>query len=441
MTASDRHTRALAALTALVALVAAAAALPADARRSTRPTVSTRRVVRGTLRVSTAQPRRRAGGGLEASSRPTASRPGCSGVRLAPGADVAGAAAAHPAGTTFCLGAGTYAVDRPIKPRNGQSFVGEGPATVLTGRGATAAAFDGPGAGVTIRALRVEAFANDYQSNGAIDSADRWRIDEVVVAHNAARGLRIGGDGVRVTDSRFLNNGQIGIAGGGNHSLIARNEVAFNNSRHFPPGCCSGGIKQGGNRGQVFRNNHVHDNDGPGIWCDVGCVDALIERNRVVNNSMQGIMYEISFDAVIRNNVVVGNGFGRGNHAGYGAGIMISSSAGSGPAPGELVEVYGNVLRNNHNGIAVTQQNRGITVRNVFVHDNRITMLSPNQRTGVWSADRATLTRRNVRFEDNDYFVACGVDAERWNLARGVPKRTWRRAGFDDTRGATFACV
>ena len=57
--------------------------------------------------------------------------------------------------------------------------------------------------------------------------------------------------------------------------------------------------------GQVtIRNTHVHDNQCKGLWADGNSHDALIEHNLVENNTDEGILYEISQDAVIRNNVI-----------------------------------------------------------------------------------------------------------------------------------------
>ena len=55
--------------------------------------------------------------------------------------------------------------------------------------------------------------------------------------------------------------------------------------------------------GVVMRGNHVFDNVGPGLWCDIGCRNVLYENNLVERNHDAGIFHEISFNAVIRNNI------------------------------------------------------------------------------------------------------------------------------------------
>ncbi len=87
--------------------------------------------------------------------------------------------------------------------------------------------------------------------------------------------------------------------------------------------------------GVTFRGNHVHDNNGTGLWCDIDCRNVVYEDNLVENNQYIGIFHEISFKAVIRNNVLRYNGRG---HRGWfwGADITIAAS--------QDVEVTGNTV-------------------------------------------------------------------------------------------------
>jgi parallel beta-helix repeat protein len=88
--------------------------------------------------------------------------------------------------------------------------------------------------------------------------------------------------------------------------------------------------------GQVtIRNAHVHDNDCRGLWADINARNALIEHNLIEDNFAEGIFYEISRDAVIRDNRVYRNGL-RGAGWYWDGGITVASSSN--------VEVYGNRL-------------------------------------------------------------------------------------------------
>jgi hypothetical protein len=93
--------------------------------------------------------------------------------------------------------------------------------------------------------------------------------------------------------------------------LIEGNEIAFGNWRFASdPGFESGGTKFVKTDSLIVRNNYVHDNGGPGIWTDIDNVHVLIENNRVEANAREGIVHEIGYSAVIRNNSVTGNGTG-----------------------------------------------------------------------------------------------------------------------------------
>ena len=89
---------------------------------------------------------------------------------------------------------------------------------------------------------------------------------------------------------------------------IEGNRIWSNNIYGFDPGWEAGGVKIAESDGVTFRGNHVHDNNGPGLWCDIECRNVVYEDNLVENNQDAGIFHEISFNAVIRRNVVRHNG-------------------------------------------------------------------------------------------------------------------------------------
>ena len=113
----------------------------------------------------------------------------------------------------------------------------------------------------------------------------------------------------------------------------------------------AGGFKFTQTDGLVVRDNYSHNNDSYGMWTDIDNIHTLYENNVVVNNTGIGIAHEISYDAVIRNNVVMNNG---GDTRGWlwGGAIQIQNSS--------HVDVYGNkVDMTGGNGIVMIQQNRG----------------------------------------------------------------------------------
>ena len=116
----------------------------------------------------------------------------------------------------------------------------------------------------------------------------------------------------------------------------------------------------------------MHDNNGPGLWGDIDSINTTYEDNVIVHNTISGISYEISYNAIIRNNTLIGNGYGDTRGWGWGAEISIQNS--------QNVQVYGNRvdMTGGVNGIVLIQQNRGSGAYGTYtttgnqIHDNII---------------------------------------------------------------------
>jgi parallel beta helix pectate lyase-like protein/malectin (di-glucose binding ER protein) len=257
---------------------------------------------------------------------------------------------------------------------------------------------------VRVEELIIEHFANAAQKgtvypNGGI--AWRARNNEVRWNHGTGLSAATGGE---IVGNIVHHNGQKGLGGVGNGILVENNEVAHNNTLGFAPGWEAGGAKFARTKGLIVRNNYVHHNDGNGLWSDVDSLDSIYEQNVVIDNSGQGIMYEISYAAIIRNNVVKRNGFGRaGGNWMYGAGILIAHSGG--------VSVYGNTVEDNYNGIAGIQQDRGggtfgdHLLVDLVVRDNIIRM--PRGKSGIAQTvgNPDLFTDAGNRFKGNTYYL------------------------------------
>ena len=286
---------------------------------------------------------------------------------------------AHPAGTTYVIAAGTHLGNFSVQPKSGDTFCGA-PGAVLDGGRNLRSAFSGGATGVTLDSITVQDYASGRQ--GAAIQPDShaggWVVRNVSAVHNGWAGLLVA-DGMHLLGGHYTDNDQIGIGGNsatdivldgldGDPNTFDGPELARNHILHAPCDYEGGGMKW--DLGRVtIRNAYVHDNDCKGLWADINAHDALIEHNLVENNFAEGIVYEISQNAVIRSNEVHGNG--RRGAGWYGdSGIMIASSSG--------VEVYGNRLSGNFNGITGTQQDRldstppAHLLDGFHVHDNLI---------------------------------------------------------------------
>ena len=204
------------------------------------------------------------------------------------------------------------------------------------------------------------------RGGGAYD----WLVEDNEIRRNGGVGIAAG-PGWLVIDNYVHHQGQLGVAGSGDAITYEGNEIAFNNTDNLDPGWEAGGSKFVHTTNLVLRDNYVHDNKGPGLWLDGNNIYALYEGNRIVDNYGPGIDHEISYDAVIRNNWVEGNGFGVQGWI-DGAGILIGDSSN--------VQIYDNTVLWNNDGIAGKHTGRGsgdygpYQLKNLWVHDNVIAM-------------------------------------------------------------------
>jgi Right handed beta helix region len=353
-------------------------------------------------------------------------------VTILPGQSIQAKVNAYPAGTHFLLKAGTYA-KQTVSPKSGDAFVGETGA-LLTGQGVTEYAFRGAKGvrGVRIQGLIIEKYNPPVQqapirAGGTIG----WIIQGNEIRYNATGGLRIG-DKMQVLQNYIHHNHQIGIVGSGDSILVDGNEIAYNNwLKEYVFGFELGGAKFVNTNYLIVRNNHVHDNYGNGLWTDMNNIHTLYEKNTVEDNSGAGIFHEVSFAATIRNNITRRNGFAKGWVTG--AGILVAASSD--------VEIYGNQVLDNKQGIVGTQQHRTINgvsfdknLKNLFAHDNSVRMPSGGV-TGIAQdiGDAGVYTTRNNRFQSNHYDLGSDTTPFQW-MSKNITKSQWQGYG-EDTQG------
>lgn len=274
-------------------------------------------------------------------------------------------------------------------------------------------AFSGEANDVFISGLTIEKYGGRGQMSAIwANDGQRWIIENNTVRLNSAGGVAFG-EGTQILNNRIIQNGQIGLSGEGDDVLVQGNEIAYNNYAGYDAGWEAGGTKFVATDGLIVRDNYVHHNHGQGLWTDIDNINTLYENNLIVYNDGIGLLHEISFDAVIRNNIV------KFNHPTLGsvydaAQIMISSSSN--------VEVTGNEVVMSEaggNGIIIIQQNRGsgglgaYEARNNLIHDNTLVYLSDAGESGAalsvedaeWFWDVSV-----NRFENNTHIVSSAED-------------------------------
>ncbi|WP_428950369.1 right-handed parallel beta-helix repeat-containing protein [Streptomyces sp. cg35] len=287
--------------------------------------------------------------------------------------DLAAKTKSNPPHTTFWLRPGKHRLDpdryAQVIPKKGNRYLGA-PGAVLDGRKKNQYAFGGSARDVTIRYLTVQGFVAP-QNEGVVnhDSADGWVIEHATIQKNSGAGLMAGAR-QQVRANCLRDNGQYGMnaykSGGPLSGLVVEgNEIVGNNTGDWErrrKGCgCTGGIKFWAVNGADVRGNWVHDNRGTGLWADTNNNDFRIENNVLEANDGAALIYETSYNAVIRNNTIRRNNWVEGRKAADSgdsfpfATVYLSESGGEPRirARTDKIEIYRNVLENNWSGITL----------------------------------------------------------------------------------------
>lgn len=330
------------------------------------------------------------------------------------------------------LAPGRFFFDQP----EGKIYLAEDPTGRTVEFTIAAFAFAGGASDVFISGLTIEKFANPAQQ-GAIDAQKGigWTIEDSEIRRNGSAGLSVGKGSV-VRDCDIHDNGQIGVTGAGNDIRIEDNRIYANNTRGFSMGWEAGGAKISLADRVLFRGNLVHDNRGPGLWCDGDCRSVLYENNIVERNYEAGIYHEISFNAIIRNNVLRHNGMGSDGWF-WGDDIIISASEG--------VQIYGNHLTVTSGRCAIMLIDQGrrdggrlYRTRDNDIHDNDMLFEGPPCAGGVSDVkpddeNFSIISSGNNRFDRNVYRVPHASDAYRfvWGHDEELDWDALRRAGLE----------
>jgi parallel beta-helix repeat protein len=266
---------------------------------------------------------------------------------------------------THTIGAGEFS---QFNPASGDVFVGA-PGAVVDGQGKNDYAFSASdGVGVTIEYLTIQHFqAGEGEAVVGQGGYNGWTIRDNRVQDNPfGAGVSLATNGI-VTDNCLTHNGEYGFNGYGSSTnvTLTDNDISDNNAAGYydvprsKVQCgCAGGGKFWETTNATVTGNYVHDNTGVGIWVDTDNAGFDMSDNFVSGNWGEGIMYEISYNAQITDNTLVGNGLGEGStqaSPGFPDGaIYISESGGdtrvASNYAGQLV-ISRNVLTNNWGGI------------------------------------------------------------------------------------------
>ncbi len=160
--------------------------------------------------------------------------------------------------------------------------------------------------GVNVRNVHFDKFATTGQS-GAVELGSHSTIENCIVSGSHATGMRISSN-TQVRQCRFSWNGLAGLHNGGDGSLVEYCEFDHNGWAGFSGNWSRGGMKMPSVSNMVIRRNYAHHNIGPGFWFDINAHNNLFEENLSEYNSWEGLLFELSCDCEIRNNIMRWNG-------------------------------------------------------------------------------------------------------------------------------------
>ena len=293
-------------------------------------------------------------------------------------------------------------------------YVADNPAGHTVEAGKLTDAFHGSATNVTVQNLVIEKYDPKIQ-DGAISGDRSWTIQNNEVRLNYAVGITAH-DGSQIIGNYVHDNGQMGVGGYGNNVLVQSNELASNGFwSGIDPLWEAGELKFAQTNNLVVQGNYVHDNNGPGLWSDIDSINTLYEDNVVVHNTISGITYEISYNAIIRNNTLIDNGYGDTRGWGWGAEINIQNS--------QNVQVYGNQvdMTGGGNEIVLIQQNRGSGAYGTYtttgnqIHDNIIVDRDGHGSIGGFADyNPSGMLDGGNTWSNNQYFMSDGGSRFEW---------------------------
>ncbi|MCE9667892.1 right-handed parallel beta-helix repeat-containing protein [Myxococcus stipitatus] len=282
-------------------------------------------------------------------------------------------------GATFWFAPGVHTLAQDVYgqiiARANTTYIGA-PGAILDGQNVNLYAFTGNVPNVTIRHLTIRNFGRGLDNNneGVVnhDSGTGWTVEYNTIVGNDGAGVFLGSGNV-VRYNCLKDNGQYGfsmfrppVEGGSaiEDITLDHNEITGNNTDDWESrieGCgCTGGGKFWDVRGARVTNNWVHDNRGTGLWADTNNIDFLFEGNYIESNDGEGIWYEISYNATIRNNTLRRNAWVSGNRnlGSPGPAIYLSESGGDARLATTVsgapkILIHDNLFEDNFSGVSI----------------------------------------------------------------------------------------
>lgn len=335
------------------------------------------------------------------------------------------------AGSTMTFQAGIHRTSTHLLPKSGMRLVGDGVVYIDGYGGGGGIKGSSTAINVELNNLTFRNFVNSYSTwpRAAVHCGPGWILDKVAAHQCSEVGIEIH-NGVRIRNgSSATYNKRYGIVGGPATDIIIEDSlIQGNNTGLFDWGHDAGGTKFIRCNTLILRRNTVLSNLGNGLWTDWDNRFVTFDANDIRSNKGMGIFHEVSQEATISNNNVVGNGeYLLGKSIWWGAQIYLFDS--------EHVDVTGNVVDGGINAIGIRDQDRGQTAygasetTDILIHSNDIWLRQTEARVGMVT-DRSPWAQ--VTWTENRYRVGGAAAATAW-VWQGANRNwaAWQGYGHD----------
>ena len=292
------------------------------------------------------------------------------------------------------LGSSQYS---QIIPGNGATFTGA-PGAILDGEQVNDYAFSGSATNVTIKYLTIENFGGPggNQNEGVVNhqSATGWTVTHSTITRNAGAGVMLGSHDTLSYDC-ISDNQQYGFNAYAAPTppadlLLDHNQISGNDTYNWEAhisGCgCTGGGKFWDVDGAVITDNWITGNHSVGLWADTNNRGFEIKDNYIADNYSYGIIYEISYNALITGNTFARNGIGEGpaNPGFPTSAIYISESGSDDRVPGNyghVFEISDNQFLNNWGGVILWENSNRYCNSPANTSSGACTLVDPSVAT------------------------------------------------------------
>ena len=188
---------------------------------------------------------------------------------------------------------------------------------------------------IVVSGLKMERSYATVQRGGFIIRGKGWLVENNNFGYSGGgRGASFSGSDGIARNNEIHHNGQMGFSLVGKNILFEKNRIYHNNTNAYRP-WEQGGSKVANAIECIFRQNAFFDEPyGPGLWLDIDNYRNIIEQNTFDGCGHAAIMIEISYDNLIRNNIIKNSCY----HAWCGSGILVQLSC--------KTKIYNNLILN-----------------------------------------------------------------------------------------------